>query len=157
VTSFLTSRLPGSLYEVVVDQGRLAAGTLSVSLSRVGPKSFELTIGADAAPDVAPETLLVAIGTYVEHLAAAGLPPETLARLKTRFAESRAAADNDPQQVYNRLVTWLANRGRYEQLAMWPQRVAAVTPEQVMLVLKALSGPGRVVTGILVQAADRQP
>jgi zinc protease len=157
VTNFLTSRLPGSLYDVVVDQGRLAAGTPSVSLSRVGPKSFELTIGADAAPDVAPETLLAAMGTYVERLAVAGLPPETLARLKTRFAESRAAADNDPQQVYSRLVTWLANRGRYEQLASWPQRVAAVTPEQVTLVLKALSGPGRVVTGILVQAADRQP
>jgi zinc protease len=157
VTNFLTSRLPGSLYDAVVDQGRLAAGTPSVSLSRVGPKSFELTIGADAAPDVAPETLLAAVGTYVERLAPAGLPPETLARLKTRFAESRAAADNDPQQVYNRLVTWLANRGRYEQLATWPQRVAAVTPEQVMLVLKALSGPGRVVTGILIQAADRQP
>jgi zinc protease len=157
VTNFLTSRLPGSLYDVVVDQGRLAAGTPSVSLSRVGPKSFELTIGADAAPDVAPETLLAAVANYVERLAAVGLPSETQARLKTRFAESRAAADNDPQQVYNRLVTWLANRGRYEQLATWPQRVAAVTPEQVTLVLKSLSGPGRVVTGTLVQAADRQP
>jgi zinc protease len=157
VTNFLTSRLPGSLYEVVVDQGRLAAGAPSISLTRVGPKSFELSIGADAAPDVAPETLLAAIGTYVERLAAAGLPAETLARLKTRFAESRDAADNDPQQVYNRLVTWLANRGRYEQLATGPQRVGAVTPEQVTLLLKALSGPGRVVTGILVRAADRQP
>jgi zinc protease len=157
VTNFLTSRLPGSLYDVVVDQGRLAAGTPSVSLSRVGPKSFELTIGADAALDVAPETLLAAVGNYVEQLAAAGLPSETQARLKTRFAESRAAADSDPQQVYNRLVAWLANRGRYEQLATWPQRVAAVTPAQVTLVLKALSGPGRVATGILVPTADRQP
>jgi predicted Zn-dependent peptidase len=40
---------------------------------------------------------------------------------------------------------------------MWPQRVAVVTPQQVTLVLKALSGPGRVVTGILVPTADRQP
>ncbi len=150
VTSFLTSRLPGSLYDVLVDKGRLAAGAPSIALARIASKTFTLTIGADVAPDVAPETVLAAITAYVEQLESASLSAETLARLKTRFAEGRAAADKDPRQVYNRLVGWLAGRNRYEQLASWPQRVAAVSPEQTAVVLKALAGPGRIVTGTLV-------
>jgi zinc protease len=157
VTNFLTSRLPGSLYDVIVDKGRLAGGSPSISLARVAPGTFTLTIGADAAPDVAPETLLATITGYVEQLAPSGLSAETLARLKTRFAESQAAADKDPRQVYNRLVTWLASRNRYEQLPAWPRRVAAVSPEQVAVVLKALSGPGRIVTGTLIPATDARP
>jgi zinc protease len=157
VTSFLASRLSGSLYDVVVDKGRLAAGTPSINLARVAPKTFALTIAADVAPDVAPGTLLAAVAGYVEQLSASGLAPETLARLKTRFAESRAAADKDTRQVYTRLAAWLAGRNRYEQLSLWPGRVAAVSPEQVAVALKALSGPGRIVTGTLVPVAGGQP
>ncbi len=58
VTSFLASRLPGSLFDAIVDNGKLAAGTPSIGFSRVAPKTYTLTIGADAAPDVAPEALL---------------------------------------------------------------------------------------------------
>jgi zinc protease len=154
VTSFLSSRLPGSLFDVIVDKGKLAAGTPSIAFSRVAPKTYTLTIGADAAPDVAPEALLSAISSYVEQLAASGLSAETLARLKTRYAEGQAAADRDPRLTYNRLVGWLASRNRYEQLALFPQRVAGVSPDQVAVVLAALSGPGRTVTGTLVPATD---
>jgi predicted Zn-dependent peptidase len=103
---------------------------------------------------VAPEALSTAIAGYVEQLAASGLSAETLARLKTRYAEGQAAAERDPRLAYNRLVGWLASRNRYEQLALFPQRVAAVSPEQVAVVLAALSGPGRIVTGTLVPATD---
>jgi predicted Zn-dependent peptidase len=157
VTSFLTSRLPGSLYDVIVDQAKLAAGAPAVNLGRIAPKTFTLTIGADAAPDVAPETLLAAIAAYVEQLAPAGISAETLNRLKTRAIEGRAAADRDPRIVYNRLVNWLAARNRYERLVDVPQRIAAVSSEQVAIVLTGLSGPGRIVTGTLVAAADRRP
>jgi zinc protease len=117
VTSFLTSRLPGSLYDALVDRGKLAAGPASVSFARIAPKTFTLTIGADVAPDVAPEALLAAISGYVEQLAKPGISDETLARLKTRMADSRAIADKDPRLVYNRLVGWLSGRNRYETLA----------------------------------------
>ena len=156
VMNFLTSRLPGSLYDVLVDKGRLAAGAPSGSLTRIASKTFALTIAAEAAQDVVPETVLAAITAYVEQLEPASLSAATLARLQTRFAEGRAAADKDPRQVYNRLVGWLAGRSRYEQLASWPQRVAAVSTEQAAVVLKTLAGPGRIVTGTLAPA-DRRP
>jgi zinc protease len=157
VTNFLASRLPGSLHDAIVDNGRLAAGAPSVSVGRVAPKTYMLAISADAAPDITPQALLAGITAYVERLASAGLSTETLARLKTRFVESHAAADRDPRQVYNRLVAWLSGRNRYEQLAAAPQRVAAISPEQTAVMLKAISGPGRIVTGTLVPATDGRP
>jgi zinc protease len=152
IVSFLTSRLPGSLYDVLVDRGKLAAGAPAVSIARVAPKTLALTVGADVAPDVAPEKVLAAITGYIEQLGAVGMSPEALARLKTRFAESRAIADQDPRQVYNRLVGWLAGRSSYENLALWPQKIAAVSVEGTGAMLKGLSGSGRIVTGTLLPA-----
>ena len=149
---FLHSRLPGSLYDVIVEKGKLASTAPSVTIARVAPRSFVLTIGADIAPGVPPERLLAAISDYVDTLSAAGIPAETVERLKKRFLDARANADRHPQQVYNRLVTWLANHNRYEDLAAWPQRVAAVSPDEVAGIVRGLSGSGRVVTGMLVPA-----
>jgi predicted Zn-dependent peptidase len=154
LNSFLSSRLPGSLYDAIVDRGRLAAGAPSVSIGRVAPKTLALTIGADAALDVAPEKLLAAIGAYVEQLPDAGVPTDMITRLQTRFAEARANADKDPRQVYNRLVSWLAGRSGYENLAPWPQQIAAVSPERMAALVKAFAGPGRVVTGTLLPAGN---
>ncbi len=157
ITSFLTSRLPGSLHDVLIDEGKLAADAPSVRLVRVAPKSFVLTIGASVAQDVAPERLLAAITTYVDGLASAGISADTIERLKTRIAETRATADNDPRQVYNRLVGWISGGNSYASLARWPQRLAAVTPEQVTAMLKGISAPGRIVTGTLVPPKEKAP
>jgi zinc protease len=157
ITNFLASRLPGSLYEALVDKGKVAVGSPSITLARVAPKSLTLTIGAAASPDVSPETLLAAIADYVNHLASSSLSADVLGRLKTRYSEGQSAADGDPRLVYSRLVGWLANRNRYEQLAGFPQRVDAVSPEQLAPVLKALAGPGRTVTGTLTPTKGSRP
>jgi hypothetical protein len=85
------------------------------------------------------------------------LSADVLARLKTRFAEGQSAADQDPRLIYSRLVGWLANRNRHDQLAGFPQRVGAISPEQVGPVLKALAGPGRIVTGTLTPTKESRP
>jgi zinc protease len=151
--NFLRSRLPGSLYDVIVDKGKFASDSLYVSIDRAAPGSFVLTIGANVAPEVPPEKLLAAVSDYVAALGANGIPPETIERLKKRFAEARANADQHPQQVYDRLIAWLAVRNRYEDLLTWPQRIAAVSPDGVASIVQGFSGPGRVVTGILVPAS----
>src|SRR5262245_4840838 len=156
VANFLSSRLPGSLHDVIVDKAKLAVAA-PINIARIAPKTLRLTIGADAAPDIAPDALLAAITAYVDQLSPATLSPETLARLKARQAASIAAASQDARQVYSRLVNWLAGRNSYEQLAAFPQRVAAVSPEQVAVVLSGLAAPGRIVTGTIAAAAVRQP
>jgi zinc protease len=152
--SFLRSRLAGSPYDALVDREPLAAGLPGVSIERVAPRIYKLTINASAAPDVAPERLLAAIERYVQGLASAGIPEATITRLKNRYAQARASADQDPAQVYARLIGWIASRAPYGDLAKWPQHIAAVTPGDVELILKGLAGPGRIVTGILAPAAQ---
>jgi len=152
LTGFLRSRLPGSPHDVLVEQEKLAAGQPGVSIDRVAPNVFKLTVNAGAAPDVAPERLLAAIERYVQGLASTGIPDATIGRLKTRIADARASADQDPAQVYARLVGWLGSGTPYGELAAWPQRIAAVAPGDVERVLKGLAAPGRIVTGILAPA-----
>jgi predicted Zn-dependent peptidase len=154
VASFLSSRLPGGLYDEIVDKGKLTTGAPSVSIGRAAPNTLTLTIGADVARDVAPERLLAAINAYVDGLGRSVIPPETLTRIKTRFADGRATADKDPRQIYGRLTGWLAARNRYENLALWPQQIAQVSPERVAAILQGLSSPGRIVTGTLAPAGS---
>ncbi len=151
--SFLHSRMPGSPYDMLVDREQLAAGSPGISIARVAPRIYKLSISASAAPEVAPEQLLAAIERYVQKLASTGVPEATITRLKTRYAQARASADQDPAQVYSRLVGWLANRTPYEQMAEWPQRIVAVAPADVEHILKGLASPGRIVTGILAPGA----
>jgi zinc protease len=155
VTNFLQSRLPGSLYDALVEQDKLAAGAVAISMSRIAPKTVVLSIGADVAPDVAPEALLAGISDYVEKLGANGISVDAIERLKKRSMEASAIADKDPRRVYSRLVAWLAARNRYEELARAPERIAAVTPDHVAVVVKGLAGPGRIVTGTLTPAEGR--
>jgi zinc protease len=147
--SFLTSRLPGSPYDVLVEQGKLAAGQISLRFERIAPQSLILSVSALPAPGVAAADLLAAVERYVDALAKDDLSAGTVERLQTRMAETNALTDRDPNKVYGRLITWLASRTPYEDLATWPKRIADVSPDQVTSYLHALSGSGRIVTGIL--------
>jgi zinc protease len=150
--TFLRSRLPGSPYDVIVDREKLAAGAISVTMDRVAPRTVAITLGADVSLDGTPEELLRALERYVDQLEAKGIPAETIARLQSRFADAQVNADKNPGQVYARLINWLASRAPYDELARWPQRLGAARPADVEVVLKGLSSPGRVVTGILEPA-----
>jgi zinc protease len=152
--NFLRSRLPGSPHEALVEKRQLAADTPSVAIERVAPKSLTLNITAEVAPDAEPDALLAAIGAYVDGLAGAPPSAELIARLKQRLADGRANEDHDPALVYNRLVAWLASRNTYESYLMWPGHIAAVSRADVAEALAALSGPGRVMTGLLLPAAE---
>ena len=151
-TSFLSGQLPGSATHALTEVRLLAAGRPQVRLDRVSPGRYMLTVGADCAPDVQPGDLLAAIGAWVDGLSTATIPPETVARLKQRVANGVVEADKQPAQVYNRLITWIAGRNKYADLASWPRHLANVPVEAVGAVTQALAGPGRIVTGILEPA-----
>ncbi len=152
VGGFLNSRLPGSPYDVLVERNKVAAGAISMSTERVAPRILKINVAAEVAPDATPERLMAAIEAFVDGLVRAGIPDQTIDRIKTRFAEARAVADKDPAQVHTRLINWLASRSPHDGLVQWPQRLAAVRPADVATVLQGLSGEGRIVTGILAPA-----
>ena len=147
--SYLSGELPGSLNHTLRDAKPLATNRPYIRLDRVAPQTYVFSIGAETAPDVTPETLLAAMTAWVDALPANPVSAELLARLQTRFAADRANTDKEPRLVHNRLISWLTNRQAYEDLALWPARVAAVTPAGVNTIAAAIGAPGRVVTGIM--------
>lgn len=154
LVDFLRSRLPGSPYRALVESQNLAAGPPQVSLDRVAPKSFVLRISADVAPDATADALLAGIGRYVDKLSNVAPPAETVERLKRRFADNRANADQDPGSVYSRLIGWLADRNSYQAYLEWPAQIAAVSVADVAQIMVMLAGPGKIVTGILAPATE---
>ena len=147
--AYLGGELPGSLNHALRDARPLAAGRPFIGLDRVGAQTYVLSIGADCAPEVTPDAVLAAVAAWVDALPANPIAAETLLRLQTRFAASRANADKDPRLVYNRLINWLARRNRYEDYQLWPVRIAAAKPDGVSFIMAAIGGPGRIVTGIM--------
>lgn len=150
IVSFLRSRLPGSPHDVLVDRQEVANGTPGIAIERVSTRTYTVRMSAEVAPDVTPEKLKAAMEAYVDGLAALDFPQEQLDRLKLRAANARSSEDQDAHIVYNRLVSWLANRSAYAEMAAWPKRIAEVTPAAIKEALASLSVQGRVVTGALV-------
>ena len=130
VTSFLTSRLPGSLYDALVDKGKLAAGAPSVAFARVAPKTFTLTIGADVgARRRARDGCWRRFPAMSSNWRAPASPAETLdaaqdpLRGRPRHRRQGSAAWST--------TAWSAGsagRNRYENLARWPAQIDAVSP-----------------------------
>jgi zinc protease len=140
--SYLASRLPGSPHHMLAEKAQLAAGGPSVSLNRAAPRTYVLAIAADVAPEASAEALLAGISAYVDDLGKSGVAPDVVERLQRRFAQNRASDDEDPDRVYRRLVSWLANRNVYADLQAWPGWIAAASPRDVAAIAAALAGPG---------------
>lgn len=144
--NYLSSRFPGSAHDVLVEDKGLT-NSVGVSIARVAPDTFKLTISASPAPEVEAADLQKALEDYVAGLDKVPLSGAIILRLQKRLAEARIEADKDQQQVFHRLAGWLAAGYDYENLARWPQRLAAVTESDVRHLAKGLAAPGRVVVG----------
>ncbi len=150
LSNLLSTQLPGSLYESVVEQKKLSHSAPGVSVSRVAAGVYQLAISARPAPGIAPAVLSEAFADYVGNLAKIEFSDRNIARIKTRFADSRAEADGEPSRVYGRLVGWLAAGYNYQELERYPERIKEVTRENLRALASAASAPGRVVTGTLL-------
>lgn len=144
--SYLASRFPGSAHDVLVEEKGLT-DSVGISISRVAPDTFKLTMSATPAPEVETADLQKALEDYLANLDKAPVTASIIMRLQKRFAESRLESDKDQQQVYQRLAGWLASGQQYEGLARWPKRIAAVTEADVQQFARAVAKPGRVVVG----------
>lgn len=147
--AWFNSQLAGTPYDKLVEENEIALDRVGVGLSLIAPDTFRFNASAEPADGVAPDALREALVDWMGRLAERGPPAQAvLDRLRLRMTQARAAADKEPRQVHQRLVGWLAEGLPYEELDAWPERLAAVTPETLAPILKALAGPGRIVTGI---------
>ena len=107
------------------------------------PDTF--TITAVHPPEVDPDRVLAAVDEELDKLAAAGPGGDELARQVARWS---AALHHEDDHVMYRMLGLGAREllyGRAELALELPERLAAVTPEQVRAAAAALRGQGRAV------------
>ena len=164
LADYLASRLAGSPNDVLVESQNVADG-IGAGVTRRLPGLYEFWLSAEPTPDTSPEQLAEAMRAYLDGLAnldgrasRGGFDSATLERLKRRFAADVETANRSGEQILNRAVEWAANGDPYDSLAGFPQRVAAISADDVTHLLTLLAGPGREVTGILLPEtpADRK-
>jgi hypothetical protein len=150
LADFLASRLAGSPNDVLVE-GRSVTDRVGAGVIRHLPGLYEIWLSAEPTPDTRPEQMAEAMRSYLDGLTSRGsFDTATLERLKRRFAADVATTNQSGEQISNRVVEWVANGDPYDSLADYPQRVAAVSADDVTHLLTLLAGPGREVTGILL-------
>jgi zinc protease len=149
LSNLLSTQLPQSLHDVVVEQKKLSYTTPGISISRMGDQTYQLSISAQPASGIAPSVLIEALSDYVSGLSSVEFSERNIGRIKGRIEDSRASVDGDPARVYSRLASWLAAGFPYEELSAYPARVKAVTAADIRSLAIAAASGGRVVTGIL--------
>lgn len=140
------------LYRALVLEAGIAdsAGAFYNSATR-GPSRF----GFFAAPrrEVDPVKVERAVEAEIARVLADGVDPGEIARAKTRMKAAAVLARDSLETGAQALGAALAVGLKVEDVESWPERIDAVTPEQVAAAAKfVLSGRGHV-TGRLLPAA----
>jgi zinc protease len=149
LSSFLASRLPGSPLDVLMEREELVTGA-RLTVSRVRDGTLRLSFWGTPANGVAPERIIAAAGTYLADLARAGLPAETVERLKLRIRNERALLAEQPALYAQALTNWLSGHGTWEEWTARQSHAEAVTADHVAQLLAILAGPAREVAGVLL-------
>lgn len=139
------------LYRALVVEGRLAnaAGAWYDPLA-IGPSTFGFY--AVPAAHVAVERLEEAVDTEIDRLLAEGVTEEELARAKTRLAADSVYAQDSVTAPARLFGAALASGRTVDDVEAWPDRISAVTRDQVLAVARAVLDSDRSVTAVLTPA-----
>lgn len=140
-----TSRLYKSL---VVEQGLAAGASAWYDPSALDTSTFGL--GATPRPGVAIPKLEAAIDREVQTILTKGITAAEVDRAKSKLKANVAYARDSLHTGARVLGEALTTGQTVEDVEAWPQRIAAITPEQVNAVAKAVLDPKASVTGILL-------
>jgi zinc protease len=141
-----TSRLHKSL---VVDQ-KLALGAYAgYDADARGPSSF--VFGGSPAPGVSMEKLVAGIETEIATLIADGVTPEELAHAKVQMEASAIFARDSSRRGARVIGAALASGRTIEDVESWPERIAAVTVEQISAAARFVLREERSVSAYLLR------
>jgi len=144
-----TSRLYRAL---VVDQGLAASARAYYSPGSVdlAEFSFHLSPRPGAPARASLDTLEAAFEAELAKLLRDGVTEDEVARAKKRMQADAIYARDSLQTGARVLGQALSNGRTVEDVESWPQRIAAVTVEQVNAAARAVFVPKRSVTGRLL-------
>ncbi|SOD96108.1 M16 family metallopeptidase [Caenispirillum bisanense] len=105
------------------------------------------------AADRAPEDVQAAIDAEVARLLDEGVTAEEVTQAKQRLKAGLVYARDSSQSAARTIGAALATGSTLADVQAWPQRIGAVTPEQVMQVARDVLREGQSATGVLLPAA----
>lgn len=100
-------------------------------------------------PDVAPAGLEPVVEAVLREVIAEGVSAEEVERAKKRLRAATVYAQDNQQTMAQWFGAGLASGLDLADLVAWPERIAAVTPQDVQRAARAFLRPGRSVTGVL--------
>ena len=142
-----TSRLYKGL---VVEQKLAASASAGYDPSAIDLTAFE--IAASPSPGVPVEKLQEAIVASLRTVVTNGVSDEEVKRAKDQLQAGVAYARDSFHTGARVLGAALATGRTIADVESWPQRIAAVTPEQVNEAARAVLKDERAVTGLLLPA-----
>jgi zinc protease len=149
----LGNKSTSRLYQALVVERGLAAWAGS-SYQPMALDTSRFFIYAESLPGVAIADVEAAVDEVVADLLLNGPSEEEVAAVKARLQAVVVYALDSPQAVASIFGTALSVGIRVEEIESWPERVGAVTREQIMAVARQVLRPERSVTGYLLPAEE---
>jgi zinc protease len=144
-----TSRLYRTL---VVERTLAVSAGAGYDADQLGPTRF--VFYATPRPGVSVEAVEAAVEAEIRRVLADGIDADELARAKARM-EAEAVYARDSARAGARLMGSALSIGRtVDDVEAWPERIAAVTVDQVNAAAQALLQDGRSVTAVLAPDGD---
>jgi zinc protease len=134
--------------EIVVKTGLATAVGASYDGGAYDPSSFNI-YGVPQGTHTLDE-VEAAVNAQVVRLIADGVTSAELEAAKMRYVRSLIFARDEQSSMANIYGSRLANDGSVEDITEWPDRIRAVTPEQVQAVAAKYLDPAISVTGYLL-------
>jgi len=143
------------LYRALVSEGRLASSVWV----RYAPNALDetsLMVGGSPAADHDADEIEHALEVQIDKLLADGVTEEEVGRAKSRMITAAAYARDGVSGPANAIGAALATGGTIEDVESWPDRVAAVTKDDVDKALRAVLSRPDHVTGLLLPAEEEK-
>ena len=141
--------------ELIVKTGVASAAGASYDGGAYDPSSFNI-YGVPQGEHTLAE-VEAAVHAQVSRVIADGVTPQELEAAKMRYVRSLIFARDEQSSMANIYGSRVANDGTIADIDEWPDRINAVTPEQVQAVAAKYLDPRISVTGYLLPSDNGAP
>lgn len=141
------------MYRALVKREKIAANAGGYFMS-TGIDSGRIAISAVANPDVTLDRVEAAIDEVIADVVANGVTADELDRAKRAYRADYIYGDDSGSNVARRYGWGLASGQTIADIEAWPDRIAAITVDEVNAVAKTVFDLRKSVTGYLMRDAS---
>ncbi|MBJ3783715.1 M16 family metallopeptidase [Devosia sediminis] len=153
LSAVLSDGIRSRLYQkLVVETGMAANAGASYDGSAYDYGTFALY--GTPRPGTTLEALEAAVFAEIDDIIANGIAEAELERVKRRYIRSTIFARDDQGNMAQTYGVWLTTGRTVDDVAAWPDRIGAVTADQVQAVAEEYLRPEIAVTGYLLPEAE---